>query len=206
MKKIAKIILVNIILILTMSVSYAAESLNTILNATSQQLYAEDTVVFKVKLDNLNDIKHGVNAYKATLLYDDNIFEKVSEIDFKTTNDWEGLRYNPDTGEFVVYKRAGITDGEDIVNISLKVKENAKASKTEVKLVDAVASEGKKDLFIQDTNETKVNIDIIEEQKEPDDKPVVNPDDNNEDNKTDGQAPNESSTSPNTGDNFIWLF
>ena len=65
MKNFAKIILVSMIFILTMSVSYASESLSTTLSATSQKLYAEDIVVFKVKLDSLNDIKHGVNAYKA---------------------------------------------------------------------------------------------------------------------------------------------
>ena len=209
MKKFAKIILVSMIFILTMSVSYASESLSTTLTATSQKLYAEDIVVFKVRLDNLNDIKHGVNAYKATLLYDDSIFERVSEIDFQTVNDWEGLRYNPNTGEFVVYKKSGITAGEDIVNISLKVKENVKAAKTKVELVEAVTSEGKKDLFIEDAEVSKVNIDIIEEQKNPDDNPGTNPDDNTGNPGEDinnGQVSNEPSTSPNTGDNFILLF
>lgn len=166
MKRIAKIILICMSLILMMSVSYASESINTTLSTESQQVKAKDTVVLKVKLEGLNDIKYGVNAYKATLRYDDNIFEKVGETDFKTINNWEGLRYNPNTGEFVVYKRAGITEGEDIVDISLKIKEDVKASKTKVELVDVVASEGKKDLFVQNTEENEdaiVNIDIVEE-------------------------------------------
>ncbi len=206
MKRFAKIILVSMILILTTSVSYASESINATLSTTSQQAYAKDTVIFKVKLDNLKDIKHGVNAYKATLVYDNSIFENISETDFKTLNNWEGLRYNPNTGEFVVYKRTGITEEEDVVNVSLKVRENAKASKTKVELINIVASEGKKDLLILDTDTSEVNMDIIEEQKDPSDKPNTNPGDNIGNDKTDGQVPSESITSPSTGDNFIWHF
>lgn len=213
MKRIAKIILICMSLILMMSVSYASESINTTLSTESQQVKAKDTVVLKVKLEGLNDIKYGVNAYKATLRYDDNIFEKVGETDFKTINNWEGLRYNPNTGEFVVYKRAGITEGEDIVDISLKIKEDVKASKTKVELVDVVASEGKKDLFVQNTEENEdaiVNIDIVEEQKNQNNKPTTNPNDTTGDTAGDttdeGQAQKTPSKLPNTGDNFILLF
>ena len=213
MKRIARIIVMGMILILTGTISYASTSINTTLNSTSQDLYAKDEVVFTVRLDDLKEINHGINAYKATLVYEHDIFEKVKGIDFKSLNGWEGLQYNSETGEFVIYKKAGTTVGEDIVQISLKVKEGAKAAKTKVELVDVVASEGKKDIFSENTEKGKIDIDIIEEQKKPEeeipsDKPSI---DNTESDASNSQTngnkkPSFSGTLPKTGYNFILLF
>ena len=109
MKKTVSIIIMILFLILINTMSYASTNVELGLTATSQKLYAEDTVVFTLELNNMQEVKKGINAVKAKLEYDKDIFEEVKEIDFKTLNGWEGLQYNKNTNEFTMYKKAGTT-------------------------------------------------------------------------------------------------
>lgn len=109
MKKLTSIIGIIISLILINTISYANTKVDSTINATKEKVSSGDTIVFTVKLDNFQEVERGINAYKATLQYDKEAFEEVKEKDFKSINDWEDVRYNPETGEFVAYKKSGIT-------------------------------------------------------------------------------------------------
>lgn len=141
-------------------------------SSTETEIKDEQELTITFSLDKYNEIEKGINAYKATLVYDKNIFEEVLEKDFKNENHWEELKYNKDTGEFVAIKKAGSTIPEDIVQIDLKAKNDLKAGKTEIKITDIVSSEGKADIQI---NEGKVELNIMEDQEEIPDVPE-NPD------------------------------
>lgn len=176
MKKLISMFVAIIILISTSTISNASTRIEASLNSTSQKLYQGDTIVFTLKLDTFQEIKYGINAYQGTFVYDKAIFEEVKETDFKTMNGWEGLQYNPNTSEFVLYKKAGTILEENVLEVSLKVREGVKATKTEVKMEYMVTSEGKKDIYVVNAEKAKLNIDILEEQQKPDDKPTGEPD------------------------------
>jgi len=126
-----------------------------------KDLKSGEEVEITLKLDSFNDIKKGINAYKATLDYDEKIFEQVFQNSFECLNGWEDLLYNPSTKEFVSIKRAGTTKAENVAKIKLKVKKGMKATKTSIKVKDAVVSEGKRDIFV---NEKSIQLNIFTEQ------------------------------------------
>ena len=136
------------------------------LTSSKDKLKEEETVVVELKFDKYNNIVKGLNAFKATLEYDEEIFKQVQQSDFVMKNDWEELKYNKDTKEFVAIKKAGSKSDENIVQISLTVKKDIESGKTEVGIGNIVTSEGKEDLYL---NDTSIQIDIIKDQEE---KPV----------------------------------
>ena len=168
MKKIAIGMIVVISLIFVTTTLLASESLIANASSSVSDLKAKEEVIVTLKFDQYQGIKNGINAYKATLEYDKNIFEEVLEKNFVCQNDWEELKYNKDTGELVAIKKAGSKAPEEIVKITLKAKEGVKACTTDVKFKDIVTSDGKKDINL---SETKVTINIIEDQQEKPDEP-----------------------------------
>lgn len=139
----------------------ASNSLKLIIQNSKDELKETEETIITLKLDEYQDIKNGINAYKATLEYDENVFEQVLEKDFVCKNNWEMLRYNKDTKEFVAIKKLGSKVPEEVVSITLKVKEEVEPKKTEVKTKDIVTSDGTKDINV---DETKIAINIIKEQ------------------------------------------
>lgn len=172
-----KIIISIAIIILALLLTYNLVTADTIkleakVSSTETEIKDEQELTITFSLDKYNEIEKGINAYKATLVYDKNIFEEVLEKDFKNQNNWEELKYNKETGEFIAIKKAGSITPEDIVKIDLKAKNDLKAGKTDIKITDIVSSEGKADIQI---NEANVEIDILEDQEEIPDVPE-NPD------------------------------
>lgn len=163
-----KIIVSITMILLALLLIYNLVSADTIkleakVSSTTTEIKDEQELTITFRLDKYNEIQKGINAYKATLAYDKDIFEEVLEKDFKSQNYWEELKYNKETGEFVAIKKAGSITPEDIVKIDFKAKGDLKAGKTEIKITDVVSSEGKADIQI---NEAKVEIDVMDEQEE----------------------------------------
>lgn len=162
-KKIAITAIGIIILILIAINVKATNNLKATLSSSKTQLTKEEEVEITLKFEQYEQIEDGINAYKAKFEYDKEIFEEVLQENFECQNDWEQLKYNKETGEFVAIKKAGSTEPEEVAKIKLKVKENIKAKKTEVITSEVVTSEGKEDILIENA---KVEIDIVEEQTE----------------------------------------
>ncbi len=137
--------------------------------ASKEELEAGEEVVVTLKFDKYNEIIKGINAFKATLQYDEEIFEKVAQSNFTTQNDWEELKYNAETKELVAIKKAGSKKEEDILQLKLKVKNEVEPKKTDIEIIEIVTSEGKEDLFMKPAT---IHVDIIKEQttlpEEPD--------------------------------------
>jgi len=196
MKKIAISFITLLMLnLITFSTVYAVTTLDANLNTITNELKKGQEVEVTFKLDNLNDVKKGINAYKATLQYDDEIFEQVVQKDFSCQNNWEGLEYNTVSREFVAFRKVGIKQAQDVVKIKLKVKENVEATKTEIKLHNVIVSEGKGDILLPDA---KVILDITKDQvTEP-----TTPDDSNDNNNPSNPSnPSEGSNGNNNGAN-----
>lgn len=162
-------IIFMLVILITINVQ-ASNSLKAVMQSSKEELKKTEEVEITLKLDEYQDIKNGINAYKATLEYDSDVFEEVLESNFVCKNNWEMLKYNKDSKEFIAIKKAGSKVPEDVVTITLKVKEEVEPKVTEVKTKDIVTSDGKKDINI---DETKVEIDIIKEQDTKPEEPDV---------------------------------
>ena len=156
----------------------------TTLNANMTSLKLGQEILVTLKLGNYNDVTSGYNAYKAKLIYDQNIFEQVLQDDFISLNDWEELEYNPDTFEFVAIKKVGSKTLENVVQVRLRVKSTAIAGTTTIKINNIVTSEGRKDIFVEDQS---VDVNIIRDQ-------VMNPDNTNIGNSSNNNSSNTVST------------
>ena len=156
-----------IAILITINVQ-ASNNLKATIQSSKNEIKKAEEIEIILKLQDYQDIKNGINAYKATLDYDENIFEKVLEQNFTCKNNWELLKYNKDTKEFIAIKKAGSKEPEEVASLILKTKEEAGPKTTEVKIKDIVTSDGKKDINVE---EAKLVIDVIEEQEENPEKP-----------------------------------
>lgn len=154
-------IIFMLVILITINVQ-ASNSLKATIQSSKNELKKTEEVVVTLRLDEYKDIKDGINAYKATLYYDESIFEQVVEQNFECKNDWEMLKYNKDTKEFIAIKKAGSKEPEEVASITLKVKEEIEPKQTEIKIKNITTSDGKEDIYIE---EARVAIDIIEEQE-----------------------------------------
>lgn len=168
-KKLIVIALLVVLIIIVFNVNLMA-SLKAKISSSSINVKEGEEINITLRFEEYKDIKEGINAYKATLDYDKNIFEEVEQDRFICKNNWEKLKYNKQTGEFVAIKKSGTKAPEDVVNVKLKVKQDVKATTTDVKIKNITASEGEKDIQI---DETKISINIIEDQEEKPEEPKV---------------------------------
>ena len=141
--------------------AYATSGIKAVLESRNTNLSNSREVEVILRLDNYEKIDKGVNVYKATLEYDKNVFEEVSESDFEPLNNWEEIKFNKDTGEFIAIHKTGSKVSEEIMKIKVKVKDNAKAGKEDIVIKDIVTSDGKKDMVVE---ELKTTVDIIQNQ------------------------------------------
>ena len=202
-KRKRKFISVLSVLILSLScmVVQAASGIKTTVEQDKTEVKAGETLTLTMRLDDYQKIDKGVNAYKATLQYNRDVFEEVEQSDFQSLNDWERLRFNPKTGELVAIKRAGSKTAEAVMTVTLTVKKDIKAGVEEVTLQEVVTSEGKVD--IKGSN-AGAQVDIIEKQDNPKDDPKDNPkgepkDDTKKDDKSDIK-PSDTSKGDSKGD------
>lgn len=65
-----------------------------------------------------------VNAIKGQIEYNNNVFEDLKESDIKLLNGWTQLEYNEETKEFIAIKKSNVKLNEDILQITLKSKDN----------------------------------------------------------------------------------
>ena len=168
MKKKIAIIVGIIILILLATNLLSMADLKAEISSSAIDVKGGQEVTITLKFNEYKEIKNGLNAYKATLEYNNDIFEEVTQENFVCQNNWERLKYNKSTGEFVAIKKVGSNEPEEVVKITLKAKEALKATITNVKIKDIVTSEGEKDIKVEETN---LAINIIEEQEEKPEEP-----------------------------------
>ncbi len=139
----------------------ASNSLKATVQSSKSEIEKAQEVEITLKLEDYQHIDNGINAYKATLEYDENTFEKVLEQNFVCKNNWELLKYNKDTKEFVAIKKVGSNQPEEVASITLKAKQEVEPKTTQVKVKEIVTSDGKKDINVE---EAQVTIDVIKQQ------------------------------------------
>lgn len=171
MKKIKGVFIIIFSLLILFSIQLpvlAVENFQTELVANKVEIEKGEQIEVTLNFKNFQEINKGINAYKATLEYDTDLFEEVKTTDFKNLNDWEEFLYNSNNHGFIAIKKAGTKSDEAIISLVLTAKENINPKETNIKVKDIIASEGKNDIYV---NESQVIIQVIKEQNSstPDD-------------------------------------
>ncbi len=169
MRKITKIVIM--LMIVLVLISYVgvvnAASVGMTLNSSSK-LKVGDNVEVTLKISNIT-AGEGIDAIVATLNYDKNVFEEVSQNNFTGMNQWNVNLYATDTQIFTITKSAKVNTPSDVLKIVLKVKSPVNVNSTEIKIKDITASGGAVDvggtgdIVVQDV---KVNV-LKEETTKP---------------------------------------
>lgn len=136
----ALIVMLLLITFISLTGIVNAASVNMSLNSSSK-LKAGDVVTVTLKISSI-DAGDGIDAIVATLDYDKNVFEEVTEDSFEGINKWNVNVYSTDTQMFTVTKSSKVNSVSDILKISLKVKDTISVDSTEIKLKDITASGG----------------------------------------------------------------
>ena len=140
-------------------------------SGTTEAAPGED-ITLTFSLAGYDDIQEGIYALGATLEYDTDIFEAVEESDFETLSGWEQLRYNADNGQFAVINKNGSMEDEAAFQLTLTTKAQAEIKETTITLKNVSVSEGKEDIFLEDT-EFQMAVDSDEQ---PEENPGETPD------------------------------
>lgn len=184
----------------------AVESFQTQLTASNIEIKKGEQVEITLNFKDYEEINKGINAYKATLEYDSNLFEKVKTTSFKSLNSWEEFLYNSENNEFIAIKKAGSKTDEAILTLVLKAKENVSPKDTIIKVKDIVASEGKKDIYV---NDSQVEIQVIKEQESQKPNVPIDTEDPDTEQNNNNNIPNDDIANgklPQTGLNPMHTF
>lgn len=197
MKKTILIMFVTIILIIGMVTPvFAAPMFNFYCSyntkATGVALTKEITFIYSVNdfkdfANQTDGGKNGINVIRATLEYDENIFEPI-EINktadgqyngIKTTTsdggkaieaigNWSGLTYNPEEKKVVIEAGKFVNTEEEVLEITLKVKATAALGNTTVTLKNIEGSDEVKDIYPAQVSKTVEIIDAAGNPTDPD--------------------------------------
>lgn len=146
MKKTAKI--VTILMVAFIMISYIsvvnAATVSMTLNSSSK-LKAGDTIEVTLKIGNIT-AGDGIDAIVASLDYDKNVFEQVTQNNFVGLNQWNVNIYDATTQIFTMTKSAKVNTPTDVLKITLKVKNPVNVNSTTVTIKDISASGGAVDV------------------------------------------------------------
>jgi len=164
MKKLwASIIIIFSILLVSITNVQAVSSIKANITSETEKVNCNEEVIVTLKFEQYTDIDQGINAYKAKLEYNNAVFDPVKESDLIGLNDWEEVKYNENNGEFIAIKKAGSKLPEEVMQITLRVKSDAKPGKEDITVKDLVYSEGKEDVFTEDASKS---IEVIKDASE----------------------------------------
>ena len=162
MKKIGRslaFILTLTVLLCSFAISaIAEESPKAMLSVSQNELKPNDEFVLSVSLDT-SDID--LLAYTARLSYDKNVFETVSVNSFEEKDNWSDITYNAGNQKFVLINKSGTLESSEMLQITMRVKDNAAPGKTSIMLQEITASNGN---GVIEIDEASVEVLVIREE------------------------------------------
>lgn len=136
------IILLITMIILTGKVNAASVSMAL---GSQSTLKEGDVVVVTLSISSV-DAGDGVDSILATLDYDKDVFEEVTDENFEGKNKWNVNTYSTDSQRFTVSKSSKVKAAGDVLTISLKVKNSISKESTVVTLKNITTSGGGVDM------------------------------------------------------------
>ena len=137
-----KIFLILMLLVVMMSYTQIVNAFSTTMSlTTTSQIKPGGVVEVTLKITNI-DAGDGIDAVVATVEYDKNIFDEITEDNIETLNKWKVGAYNEDSGEFTLLKSSKVNTPSDVLKISFRAKESANVDKATIKIKNISASGG----------------------------------------------------------------
>lgn len=170
-----KVFLALLLLIITLSFTQKVNAFSTTMSlATTSELKPGSVVEVTLKILNI-DAGDGIDAVVATLDYDRNIFDEVTEDNIEALNKWKVGGYNDESGEFTLQKSSKVNTASDVLTISLRVKDNVNVDKTTITFKNMSASGGAVEFGgTGDIEINEVSIDILKSNTSTENPPVAN--------------------------------
>lgn len=98
-----------------------------------------EEVTITIRASEISEGEDGINTFGGKLVYDENIFEKVTASSFSGQNNWS-IAYNDEEtdkkGTFLATVNTGATKAQVIGTVTLKVKTNLKSTSTKVQFTE----------------------------------------------------------------------
>ena len=143
MKQISKISILMIITIFLMTINVFAAEFSVGIKMDKQ----DKEYTIKISLEDLMQVTNGINAFVCDLEYDREIFETVKQQDITVQNGWGDLTFNEKNGAMITLRNDFTKQtGQEILEIKLIQKSNAKSGNTEIKITNIQASDSQNDL------------------------------------------------------------
>ena len=127
--------------------AFAAESSKAVLAVSQEEVKPNDEFVLTIASDGT---EQKLFAYTARLSYDKNVFETVSVNSFEEKENWSDITYNADNQKFVLINKSGELNSGEMLQITMRVKDDAAPGKTKITLQGITASDGKDVIEIAD--------------------------------------------------------
>lgn len=160
--------LLETIFLFVLCITNAAYATTININTENKEVKPGDIVTVKISVNDI-DLEGGINVIQGKLKYDKDIFEKVESKDITSINEWS-MAYNDENsdseGKFVILKLAsGVKENQDMIEINLKVKEDAVYGKTDIELEELCTTDNENIITMDDSKvdvKVKGKINIIE--------------------------------------------
>lgn len=148
-KKIAIVLFALILIFVTSVPALAVTNYEVKVKADKAQVNKGETVKVTVSLAN---VTAGLGAFVGKLTYDETVFDTVEQADVVGATGWGTVLYNPDGGYLAVERASGegVKEDNDVMVITLKVKENAAVKSGGVTISEISCSTGEEDLVAVD--------------------------------------------------------
>lgn len=141
-KKVLAVALIITLLLISMTIVVSAASSFTLgVRSSKSEVQPGDTIIVYVSVSNINkDEKDGLNAVKGTVSYDSNVLTLTDGI--SAVSGWTLQAINE--GTFAVSRVDGnyVTNDQEIISFTFKVKDDTTATSTEIKITDVTAAFG----------------------------------------------------------------
>lgn len=200
MKKITYCLVMIVVLALFSNVVLAAEtaSFGIALSSTKTQVNPGDEITVTLKLKDLKNMTGGLYSFLATIEYDEDFFETLTQDNVKGLGTWSSVpTFNSNNGQIVADSGLGVNSESDVFSITFKVKETAETGKsTQIVVKNFEASEGEEDLLANE--DAKITINVV--QKDNDDNTDNTGSDNTENDNT-GNTDNNADKEDNNNNN-----
>lgn len=138
-------------IVLLSSVVFAATNFTVKFEANKGIIRPGDKVEIALKLEDFFANEKGINVLLGTLEFDKTIFDELSTADLTTMQYWGTPTYNVANGKLLLDSHTFVNVPHNALKITLTVKnEISDVTSTQIKLKDIEASDGEKDLKVED--------------------------------------------------------
>ena len=133
MKKNVKILLISLLILSIISITGSVSAFSVEMKLeSSSKIKPGNTIEVMLKISNI-DAGNGINAIGATLEYDKNVFDEVTQDSFVGVNSWSIGSYSTETQILTILRSSKVNTASDILKLTLRVKDNSNVNSSTIR-------------------------------------------------------------------------